>query len=1378
MLQYLKGVWKKYSFFLFVCVLSLRLDAEVVRFGHIDVDDGLPYNSIRAIGQDTRGFMWFGSELGLAKFEGYQLKKYLANPDEKYSLASSYVRSITIGRDENMWIGGEGGLNQYNRSKDNFTVFKHQQNNDNSLSSNSVFDTSYDGKNILWVATDFGLNRLDLTNFSFTHFFHSSQDQNTIPHNKVRVLMKAHDGTLWIGGNSGLSYFDQEKQVIIRVNIKDNEQPTILTISQDKSGTIWLGTIGGLFKYEPFTQLASKIIFKKKISYVLASLVDSENNLWIGTYFHGLFRIAPGGEIINITTDNSIADSLSDNSVLSLFQDLSGIIWVGTYNSGLDYFDPKSIRFGTQNNSLNSISCMNTSDIRSAHFINQNEMLLGTLSGLIRVNNAKNNCTLFASEDKKPKTISHNEVFVITKESEHQFWIGTAKGFDLFDSNTGLFKRFGEEINNIGVHKILNFEKYLVIGSDQGLYRFDKKSKKITPVGTSETIFQKAQIHNTIEDRKGRIFAASQEGLLEIDSELQNVKFVSDEKGSAITGIVHSLTIDDNGKIYYTVVEKGFFELDVNTKKVNNIGARLGLKSKEGLIGLYRDDFDNLWLATINQGLFQIDKSRNRLKNFSVSDGLHSELFNFGSFAKSPDGRILFGGKSGFNLFHPEKIETNKTPPIVSLTQLKRFGKTVIPHQDYNGLKIDQHISDLKELHLTHRDTVFGLDFVAAHYVAPDKTTYTYKLDGFDPNWTTTNSQNRGVTYNNLDPGEYTFRLKAQTKSGVWSENDVALKIIISPAPWLTWWAYTIYLVSTILAIVIFIKKRTQVLEARALHLQDTVDERTKELIQEKSKVEQLLSRKNEEFANVSHEFRTPLTLILGPLAQVLKTNKNVDEINRLNIVQRNGYRLLRMVDQLLNLETFRVKSITQKLPQASGKIIRLLAEAFVDLAKEKGIGLEIGKIEEVNFIFTNDALEKIVVNLLSNAIKYTPSGGKIQIHTARTPGNELLIQIEDTGIGIPANRIDSVFERYTRVLNENSEQITGAGIGLALVKDLVEAHNGNIALESEVGVGTKAKVVLPITEEVDMSEVKTHANQEIIAMELMGITNQTTTSSEEIESHGLEANGDKPSVLVIEDNQDMRNYIVERIKEDYLIFTAKDGVQGVNLAISEVPDLIISDIMMPNKDGYQLTNELRHNPITDHIPIILLTARNDRESRLKAWYEQADEYLTKPFDAEELRIRLNNLLGIRNILKKRFSELAFQAKSLYSQTTNLLSENSPSVEDFRTSMQEKFITQLNSVLEKYYVDSSTSVALIASKLAMSERQFLRKSKSIVDMTPIDYLRRYRIEKGRELLEQGKSASYATIEVGFTSQSYFGQCFRAQYGVSPSVYKKAHALQS
>lgn len=598
----------------------------------------------------------------------------------------------------------------------------------------------------------------------------------------------------------------------------------------------------------------------------------------------------------------------------------------------------------------------------------------------------------------------------------------------------------------------------------------------------------------------------------------------------------------------------------------------------------------------------------------------------------------------------------------------------------------------------------------------------------------------------------------------------------ISPPFWKTNFAYFTYIFLIILLAYLLLNIRTRSLVRRASLLEKSVENRKLELAKEKETVEQLLQQKNEEFANVSHEFRTPLTLILGLLAQVLKTNKNPTELNQLNIINRNSYRLLRMVDQLLNLETFRVHSITHQTHQAVGSIIKQISGAFRDFAKEKNIDLEIGHIEAINFKFTSDAIEKIIANLISNAIKYTPSNGKIRIHSERVQGNQLLIQVSDTGVGIPEDKIEVIFERYSRVLNEKSEQVTGAGIGLALVKELVESHDGKITIESKLGIGTTVRVLLPIIDEVDSKEIKISSSQETITMELMGITNHISDAEPEKEDNQIELDNDKPTVLVVEDNQDMRNYITERISTNYNVITAKNGQEGVDKGLAEIPDLIISDIMMPVKDGYELTNELRQNPITSHIPVILLTAKGDKESRLKGWYQRADEYLTKPFDIEELVIRMSNLLGIRNILKKRYSELAFQTNSngLEKIEVERLTEEAD-VENSVDLLQQKFIEQLNSVLEKHYTEPTTSIKTIATALALSERQYFRKLKSVVDMTPTDYLRRFRLEKSRVLLLEGASIKNITYDVGFNSQSYFGRCFKAQYGTSPKEYAKKHS---
>ena len=392
------------------------------------------------------------------------------------------------------------------------------------------------------------------------------------------------------------------------------------------------------------------------------------------------------------------------------------------------------------------------------------------------------------------------------------------------------------------------------------------------------------------------------------------------------------------------------------------------------------------------------------------------------------------------------------------------------------------------------------------------------------------------------------------------------------------------------------------------------------------------------------------------------------------------------MVDQLLNIETFRVKAISHKSLQYTGNIIRQLVDAFTDLALEKGIKLQVINIEYIDFELVDDALEKIIVNLLSNAIKYTHHGGSITLDTKRTLNNELYIQIVDTGIGIPKDQLDSVFEKYKRVLSKESEQITGAGIGLALIKELIIGHSGSITLNSELGSGTSITVLLPIInegKEKQQSNIKPKNDQidNIVAMELMSLTQQTTLSPiKDSLSFPSSTQNEKIRILIIEDNPDMNKYMADCLSEDYIIISAYDGLEGVNLAIEEVPELIISDIMMPILDGYQATQKIRSNPVTNHIPIILLTSRHDLESKLKGWHHQVDEYLTKPFNVEELKIRIENLLAIRNILKKRNHQKALKSPDI---EQNLLDKLIDTASVEQINKQDVFIEKLNQTLEK-----------------------------------------------------------------------------------------------
>jgi YesN/AraC family two-component response regulator len=411
----------------------------------------------------------------------------------------------------------------------------------------------------------------------------------------------------------------------------------------------------------------------------------------------------------------------------------------------------------------------------------------------------------------------------------------------------------------------------------------------------------------------------------------------------------------------------------------------------------------------------------------------------------------------------------------------------------------------------------------------------------------------------------------------------------------------------------------------------------------------------------------------------------------------------------------------------------------------------------------------------LSNAIKYTPNGGSITLETKRTLNNELYLQIVDTGIGIPNNQLDSVFEKYKRVLSKESEQITGAGIGLALIKELINSHIGSITLTSELGSGTTITVLLPIINEGKENQQnnaipKNDQIDNIVAMELMSLTQQTALSTvKNSASFASNVQDEKIRILIIEDNPDMNKYMADCLSEDYVVISAYDGLEGVNLAIEEVPELIISDIMMPILDGYQATQKIRSNPVTNHIPIILLTSRHDLESKLKGWHHQVDEYLTKPFNVEELKIRIENLLAIRNILKKRNHQKALKSPDI---EQNLLDKLIDTASVEQINKQDVFIEKLNQTLEKQHTDTSTTVNTVAKAMAMSERQLFRKLKSVLGVTPTDYLRRFRLEKACLLLAQGQSAINTAFDTGFSSQSYFSKCFKSEYGCTPSDFQK------
>lgn len=1355
-----------------------------LRFNKLSQSDKLSHVVIRDIIQDQSGYIWVATQDGLNRYDGFENTIYRPSKNIVQSLSHFSINCLFVDSNGVLWAGTKGGLNRYNAKYDNFEAYDFVDKDSIELSNPDITKIFEDSYQRLWVGTAKGkVYRISTNRSNYELLYANIPSQSSF---KVNDIFESTKRNIYIATQIGLlSYnYESDSLAIVEIKARDNKiniHNNTTKIYKSSDGNILLGTTKGLYISSNVLGHYSPLLpelFSNKI--ITAIHQYDKDYILVGTRASGLFLLNLNTlKVKQFENSNSEKFGLIDNQIYSIFRSQDGLIWLGT-NLGINIINTKQQVFGHINSSNVGLSCLLGDTVYAMLVDSKKNLWLGAFGqGLSKINLITGECETFTKLKASSKINEFKNVVSIFEDEAGDIWIGTFDdGLLRYVANTGKFEHFstdGQTLNNISSNAITSIKGDMngniwITTYGGGLNKYNGSTHKFSNFmpRMKSTNNQVKLINDVLSLKDGNLLLATQnQGLLHFDIENNELtKYLMDkiQVGRTPPALL-SLDKDPDGGIWVSSRGYGAFKINPITESVQRISTEDGLLSNV-VMKVQVDSERNKWLFT-DHGLTKVFAKSQELYTYLEEDGLQSNLLTITGFFESSGNILWTGGINGINRIELDKLSMRKLDNSPVITNFELHYKPVEISSIELNSPLTQNINQTNEIKLGFEQNVFAFGFSSLEFKNAQRVKYAFKLEGYD-DWNYVGASKHFANYTNIAPGEYVFRVKS-TLGYNWEGKDTSIKITITPPWWQTTIMYVIYLILFLLATYSTIVYRTRVLTKRSLLLEKSVQERTEELASEKVKVEQLLSHKNEEFANVSHEFRTPLTLILGPLAQVLKTNENKQELDRLNIVQRNGYRLLRMVDQLLNIETFRIKSITQKSPQAAGRIITFLTEAFSDLAREKNINLNAQHIVNINFEFTPDALEKIILNLLSNAIKYTKSGGTITLNSYRSPENELKIEVIDTGIGIPVDKLDSIFERYHRVLNESSEQVTGAGIGLSLVKSLVEAHQGRIEVESKLGEGSTITLFLPIINEVCDAKVNTYNNDEIIAMEIMSLTSQSLDSPQETINSSSKNETNKPIILVIEDNEDMCNYIVTSISDEYKTITAKNGKEGVKIAIAEVPDLIISDVMMPIMDGYQSTKELRQSNITSHIPIILLTARSDRESRLKGWYEKADEYLTKPFDVDELKIRVKNLLEIRNILKKRFGETAFQTSdsSFKGQSTQ---NNSSGVDENKNKQQQLFVTQLNEVLETLHTESSTSPAIIASAVAMSERQFYRKLKSILDMTPAEYLRRFRLEKAKLLLAEGKSVNYTAFEVGFSSQSYFGQCFKAQYGCTPSEY--------
>jgi signal transduction histidine kinase/ligand-binding sensor domain-containing protein/CheY-like chemotaxis protein len=1221
-----------------------------IRFERISVDQGLSQSSVFCIFQDSRGLLWFGTEDGLNKYDGYKFTIYRHDHDNPASLSDNYINVIYEDRSGVLWIGTRnGGLNRFDREKEQFTHYMYEANNPSSLSRNNVQTICEDKSGMLWIGTDYGLNRFDRDEKKITRFVYET-DESKVPNaNYVLNIVKGSSGILWLGTWNGLARFDQETGQFFYYRHDPNDPSSlsnnnIVEIYKDLSGVLWVGTEGGgLNRFDQDNERFTKFLHNDNDlnslggSYIHAIYQDRSGVLWVGTWDGGLSKFDSDTEqFTRYQHDAYNPKSLSHTSILSIYEDRSGVLWIGTYEGGLNKFDRQKEQFAHYRHNPNDSQSLSNNDVWSIYEGRPGTVWIGTMGGgLNKFDRESEKFEHFRSDANDPRSLNHDYVWSIhglSHGGEDVLWIGTYYGVGKYSLETGQFTRY---VHDAGDPASLTDNIARAVYEDElgmvwvgtwngGLNLLNRSTEQFTKV------VHATEIVSLYEDDSDVLWVGTTVGLEKIDRgtlQVTHYRHDRDDAASLSHDIIWSIYESHHGgkNVLWFGTNDGLNRFDRDTERFTRYTMNDGLPNNV-IVGILDDAQGNIWLST-NKGLSRFNPEKETFRNYDVSDGLQSNEFNVGAHCKSGTGELFFGGINGFNRFHPDSLTDNPHVPPIVITDFQIFNESVrISDDDQTRNEkiytLPKHIVEVEEIELSYRESVFSFEFTALDYRNPQKNQYAYMMVGFDKDWYHTNADRRYATYTNLDPGKYIFRVKGSNNNGIWNDAGASIILTITSPPWRTGWAYGIYIL--LIGIIIFGVWRFRVSRLK-LHHELEMEHFEADKLREMDEV------KSHFFANISHEFRTPLTLIQGPLKQLLSDEFQGQPKKLYRMMLRNSHRLLQLINQLLDLSKLESgRMVLQTRPENIIKILKGLVLSFMSLAERKKITLTFdAKDESIRGYVDRDKIEKIITNLLSNAFKFTPERGKISVSAEETTLSQateskrgVLIAISDTGQGITPDRLDKIFDRFYQVDDSMTRKREGTGIGLALAKELVELHYGEIQVSSEVGKGTIFTVRLPLEKQhLKPEEIVEEPSEKPGLPEIpISLTDVEATPQADIIPSSKKS---VPVVLIVEDNADVRSYIRSYLDQDYRNIEASDGQEGLTKAISKMPDLIVSDIMMPRMDGVELCRRIKTDERTSHIPLILLTAKADVEAKIEGLETGADDYITKPFDAHELQARV-----------------------------------------------------------------------------------------------------------------------------------------------------------
>lgn len=1330
---------------------------DVYSFHKITTKEGLSHSTIYSITQDYKGFIWIGSREGLNRYDSYGIVTYYSEPGNPETLNSNVITALLSTKDSSLYVGADGGLNLYDDERNNFRriqfegsslgmIYQLYESQDRSIyicsarglfklsrqkqitqimSSASVIGISEFRKNIFWALTSTSIIMINEDGEVIRRYPRSgfTGDADT-PGEIFSCIFKDSEEQIWIGTqNNGLfNYVPKEDKflpIVPKQMLNPTEANVIKTINEDAKGNIWLGTESGLFIYNKqkkrfnhYTQSFNNSAYTLSDKSIYAIYRSRENIMWIGTYFGGVNYVKANETGFYEIRPDRRGQGLGGKAVSQIIKDENNRLWIATEDGGITVFEKDANDFEYIIHDPNDPNSLSSNNIHALQDDSRGNIWIGgLLGGVSRFDIKTNKLHTYKHNPDDPTSILHNNVFSILRDSRGKLWIGTWAGVNVFDYEKNNFEKFEKD----------NFSG-----------RF---------------------IYHILEDHEGNIwFCSRNSGLFFYDLQKDTVVHYGIEEGNhgLSSASIISAFQDSKQRLWFGSLNGGLINWSYETQRFTAVTVNDGLPNNN-IYGILEDDHGALWVSS-NKGLAKYNPETKEIVSFDHSHGISNRQFNFRSYFKD-DGWMYFGSVNGLYYFHPDSISFNHLPANVHFTDFKLFNSSVETNED--GV-LGAHIDETHQITLAYSQNVITFEFLAINYFSPASNKFSYYLEGFEEEWGAPDFQ-RTATYTNLSPDSYVFHVKAANNDGVWSP-ERSIRLIVKPPLWKSPWAialYTVLCVALIFLARLYIVRRH--MERMTLHLERIEKEKMRELNQHKLNF----------FTFISHEFKTPLTLIIASIDKFLNADKvSEDDVQEYHLIKKYAKKLHLLIEQLMEFR--KVESEHATLDLSKGDIVSFLQDsfsAFIPLFNKKNIDYQIAtNTQKCDILFDEDKVEKIVANLISNAVKHTPEFGKIEMAITISPSKQseahlVQIRIADSGNGLSEGEADKIFSPFYQS-PDNKLTASGSGVGLALVKSLIEFLNGKINLESIAGEGTSVTIELPC-------QAATNDSKAIGDVRAKGKKNSYVVDEDlffdevEIVDHaGEKEQSEQYDLMIVEDNNDLLKFLVNHFAGKYRIAYAKNGRDALDKIGKNMPDIVISDVMMPYIDGITLCEKIKSDLNTSHIPFILLSARSAVDHRLEGLDVGADAYIAKPFNLKELELLVKNMLDSRNCLKKHF----------------LKHGNINDCDKIVNNRDQHFINNLTDIVYQHLSDQEFNITTFTREAGVSRTLLHLKLKKLANLNASDFIKTIRLQKAAELLKEGLTVSEVAFQVGFNDPNYFSRSFKKKFDVTPSEYRAGDSI--